>query len=115
MIEATIVDVLEQDDHWLRGDGSLVPLSDLDSSEAASVLTTLLQRASLLWFAAMWRADRRYVQSEVPAANIVSPVDWLEDRPLVRSLRQLVYLGNSRSVGLAPAPPASLDGLATTA
>jgi hypothetical protein len=111
MTEQTIVDVLEQDHHWLRGDGSSVPVEQLDPTEAESILTSLRERASLLWFAAMWRADRTYVTEDVLAADIVSPAHWLEDRPLVLGLDRAVRLGRrARAATLS-----SISALAPTA
>lgn len=107
MSEQTIVDVLEQDHVWVRSDGTAVRLDALDPSEARSVLASLKQRASLLWFAAMWREDRRYIGRDVIAADIVSPVHWLDDRPLVRGLERAVRLGARRS--------APMQAFATTA
>jgi hypothetical protein len=111
MIEQTIVDVLEQDDQWLRSDGSSVRVEHLDPGEAESILTSLRERASLLWFAAMWRADRRYVTSDVLAADLVSPTHWLANRPLVHSLERVVRVGARR--GTAASPAVAAPALAT--
>jgi hypothetical protein len=97
MTEQTIVEVLEQDRHWIRRDGSSVLVEALDPSEAQTVLTSLRERASLLWFAAMWRADRSYTAQDVLAADIVSPYHWLEARPLVQSLQRVVRRAGGRS------------------
>lgn len=103
MNEQTIVDVLEQDHHWVRGDGSAVPVRALRPTEARSILGSLQQRASLLWFAAMWRADRRYIDRDVLAADVVSPTHWLQDRPLVQALQRVAWLhdGDVTSPALA--------------
>jgi hypothetical protein len=100
MTEQTIVDVLEQERHWVRRDGSSVLVDALDPSEAQTVLTSLQERASLLWFAAMWRADRSYTARDVPAANVVSPLHWLDDRPLVQSLQRVVRRAGRRAGSL---------------
>lgn len=102
MTEQTIVDVLEQDRHWVRRDGSSVLVENLDPSQALAILTSLQERASLLWFAAMWRADRSYTARDVPAANVVSPTHWLDDRPLVQSLQRVVRRAGRRSDTLTP-------------
>ena len=105
MSEQTIVDVLEQDRHWVRRDGSSVAVEALDPSEAQTVLATLRERASLLWFAAMWRDDRSYLSGDVLAADIVSPAHWLEDRPLVQSLHRVVRRAGGRGGNVTPLVP----------
>lgn len=100
----TIVDLLEQDHHWLRADGTLVPLHALDRPEAGAVLSSLEERASLLWFAAMWRADRRYVRPDVAALDVVSPQHWLRARPLVGALRSHLRLTSPLVRPLAAVP-----------
>jgi hypothetical protein len=95
-----MADLLDQDEYWITADQVRIPLEEMDDSHRRNVLNLLVRRAPytmkmyyLKESQLMWDApDDVFHQWSAEAMQEIndSPEQWIERRPLIKKLRQLV-------------------------
>lgn len=108
MTAPNLLDTLEQEEWWYGQDGFPYRVAEMESSHRVNVLNFLRRRADNLWARALWRERRELEDApedvmrswERDAASQVAadPLEWLNSKPLVKSLRYWILLQDSYDV-----------------